>query len=93
MDKSKKLYIKALDKYNNGYIDNAIELCEESISIDIKNAASINLKGLLCYLKGDLDSAQKLWKMNYGVNKDGVSERYLNDTGKDKEKLSFIQQL
>lgn len=89
MDKSKKLYIKALDKYNNGYIDNAIELCEESISMDIKNAASINLKGLLCYLKGDLDSAQKLWKMNYGVNKDGVSERYLNDSGKDKEKLKL----
>lgn len=100
MDKSKKLYTKALDKYNNGYIDKAIELCEESISIDIKNSASINLKGLLCYLKGDLDSAQRLWKMNYGVNKDGVSERYLNDTKKDKERLelytaalSFIKEL
>ena len=100
MDKSKKLYIKALDKYNKGHIDKAIQLCEESISIDIKNSASINLKGLLCYLKGDLDSAQRLWKMNYGVNKDGVSERYLNDTKKDKERvklyaiaLNFIKEL
>lgn len=89
MDKSKKMYIKALDKYNKGHIDKAIELCEESISIDIQNSASINLKGLLCYLKGDLDSAQRLWKMNYGVNKDGVSERYLNDTKKDKERLDL----
>lgn len=89
MDKSKKLYIKALDKYNKGHIDKAIRLCEESISIDIKNSASINLKGLLCYLKGDLDSAQRLWKMNYGVNKDGVSQRYLNDTKQDKERLQL----
>lgn len=89
MDKSKKLYIKALDKYNKGNINKAIELCEESISIDIKNSASINLKGLLCYLKGDLDSAQRLWKMNYGVNKDGVAERYLSDTEEDRERLDI----
>lgn len=89
MDKSKKLYIKALDEYNKGHIDKAIQLCEESISIDIKNSASINLKGLLCYLKGDLDDAQRLWKMNYGINKDGVSQRYLNDTKQDKERLQL----
>ncbi|KZL93226.1 tetratricopeptide repeat protein [Clostridium magnum] len=89
MDKSKKLYVKALDKYNEGHIDKAIGLCEESISKDMKNSASINLKGLLCYLKGDLDSAQRLWKMNYGVNKDEVSQRYLEDTKQDKERLQL----
>lgn len=89
MDKSKKLYVKALDKYNEGHIDKAIRLCEESISIDMKNSASINLKGLLCYLKGDLDSAQRLWKMNYGINKDEVSQRYLEDTKQDKERLQL----
>ncbi|MDW8800121.1 hypothetical protein P8V03_03010 [Clostridium sp. A1-XYC3] len=89
MNKSRKIYIKALEKYNNGYIDKAIELCEESISIDIKNAAAINLKGLLCYLKGDLEEAQKLWKMNKQINKDGISEKYLEDTKKDKERLKF----
>lgn len=100
MDKSKKLYVKALDKYNSGYIDKAMDLCEESISMDIRNTASINLKGLLYYLKGDLDSAQKLWKMNYGINKDGVSERYLKDTKEDTERfklykvaLDFIKEL
>lgn len=89
MDKSKKLYVKALDKYNEGHIDKAIRFCEESISIDMKNSASINLKGLLFYLKGDLDSAQRLWKMNYGINKDEVSQRYLEDTKQDKERLQL----
>jgi tetratricopeptide (TPR) repeat protein len=100
MDKSKKIYVKALDKYDNGYIDKAIDLCEESIALDIKNAASINLKGLLYYLKGDIDNAQKLWKMNYQINKDGVAERYLIDTKSDKERLivykeavSFVKEL
>ncbi|MBC2579611.1 hypothetical protein [Clostridium sp. DJ247] len=92
MDKSKKIYIKALDKYNNGYIDDAIQLCEKSISIDMTNAAAINLKGLLYYLKGDLDGAQKLWKMNYQINKDSVSEKYLNDTKQDKERLKIYSQ-
>lgn len=100
MNKSKKAYIKALEKYNNGYIDKAIELSEESISLDIKNAAAINLKGLLYYLKGDLNTCQGLWKMNYQLNKDGVSERYLSDSKKDNERqrlycesLSFIKKL
>ncbi len=92
MDKSKKTYVKALDKYDNGYIDKAIDLCEESISMDIKNAAAINLKGLLYYLKGDIDNSQKLWKMNYQMNKDGVAERYLIDTKSDKERLSIYRE-
>ncbi len=92
MDKSKKIYIKALDKYNNGYIDKAIDLCEESISMDIKNAASINLKGLLYYLKGNIDDAQKLWKMNYQINKDGVAERYFIDTKKDNDRVEIYKE-
>lgn len=100
MDKSRKMYIMALDKYNNGYIDKAIQLCEESISINIKNSAAINLKGLLYYLKGDLENSQKLWKMNYQVNKDDVSQRYLGDSKEDNERqrlyslaLKFINEL
>lgn len=87
MDKSTKLYSKALDMYNKGYIDRALDLCEQGISENIKNSATINLKGLLLYLKGDLDSAQKLWKMNVQINKDGVSEKYLKDSKKDEEKF------
>src|SRR3712207_7014744 len=63
MIKSKKIYAKAIDKYSLGYINDALRLCEESISMDVNNAPAINLKGLLYYLKGDLTSAQNLWKM------------------------------
>ncbi|MBA5851721.1 tetratricopeptide repeat protein [Clostridium sp. cel8] len=83
MDKSQKVYIKALNKYNNGYIDKSIELCEKSISMNIKNSAAINLKGLLEYLKGNITSAQKLWSMNFKVNKNEVSKRYLESSRKD----------
>ena len=92
MNKSQKIYNKALSKYNNGYIDAAIKLCEESISIDIKNKASINLKGLLLYLKGDLDKAQKLWKMNYQVNGDEIAEKYLESSKKDSNKIEYYKE-
>lgn len=92
MDKSQRIYIKALNKYNNGYINRAIKLCEESISIDIKNKSSINLKGLLLYLTGNLDDAQKLWKMNYQVNDDDVAQKYLENSKQDNEKIKFYKQ-
>lgn len=79
MEKSNKLYLKALNKYQSGYIDQAIDICEESISINMKNSASINLKGLLYYLKGDIDSAKALWKLNYEVNDDEVSKNIYKD--------------
>jgi tetratricopeptide (TPR) repeat protein len=91
MDKSQKLYIKALNKYNDGYIDKAINLCEKSISLNIRNAASINLKGLLKYLKGDINTARKLWKMNCKVNNDGVSKKYIENSGSDAESLDFYK--
>nr|WP_272507302.1 tetratricopeptide repeat protein [Clostridium aestuarii] len=88
MDRSGKLYLKALSKYQNGYIDKAINLCEESISLNINNKASINLKGLLYYLKGDLESAKALWKLNYQVNGDQVSNEYLQGLKDDEKRLS-----
>lgn len=89
MDKSGKLYIKAMNKYNDGYIDRALELCERSISINITNSAALNLKGILYYLKGDLDSAKKMWNIGYKRNKDEVSRKYLRDAVNDKEKLQL----
>lgn len=86
MDRSSKSYVKAINYYNEGYIDKALELCEKSISENLKNAPAINLKGLLYYLKGDIDNAQALWKMNYQVNKDVVSKKYFEDSKNDVEK-------
>ena len=85
--KSRKIYAKALDNFNNGNIDKALDLCEKSISMDLKNNSAINLKGLLYYLKGDLISCKNLWKMNYHTNKDGVSYKYLQDAKLDEQFL------
>lgn len=89
MDRSTKLYAIALKKYQNGYIDKALEISEECISLNLKNAAAINLKGLLLYLKGDLLNAKNFWKLNYQMNKDGVANTYLKNSKNDEERESF----
>ncbi|ERI95307.1 tetratricopeptide repeat protein [Clostridiales bacterium oral taxon 876 str. F0540] len=89
MDKSMKLYTKAIECYNKGNIEKALEFCEKSISENLKNTSSINLKGLLYYLKGELDNAQGLWKMNSQVNKDSVSKKYLEDSKNDEKKMAI----
>lgn len=92
MKKSSNLYTKALNKYNSGYIDNALELCEESISLSVNNASAINLKGLLLYLKGDLQGSRKIWKMNSQINKDKIASRYLEDTLQDEKRLKLYNE-
>ena len=89
MDKSGKVYVKAMNKYNDGYIDKALALCEKSILLNNTNAAALNLKGILYYIKGDLESAKKMWNINYKRNNDKVSKKYLNDSVRDKEKLQL----
>ncbi|GLC29754.1 tetratricopeptide repeat protein [Clostridium omnivorum] len=86
MNKSTKQYKKALDYYNDGKLDKALKLCELSISENIKNTSAINLKGLLFYLKGELDNAQSLWKMNGQINNDLVSKKYYEDSLKDEKR-------
>jgi tetratricopeptide (TPR) repeat protein len=86
-----KLYTKAINCYNEGYIEKSLEYCEKSISENLKNTSAINLKGLLYYLKGDLENAQALWKMNSQVNKDLVSKKYLEDSISDEEKKRYYQ--
>ncbi|MEK6266261.1 MAG: tetratricopeptide repeat protein [Clostridium sp.] len=89
MDKSGKIYVKAMNKYNDGYIDKSLALCEKCISINITNAAALNLKGILYYLKGDLESAKKMWNINYKRNHNEVSKKYLKDSVKDVQKLQL----
>ncbi|MFL0247559.1 tetratricopeptide repeat protein [Candidatus Clostridium stratigraminis] len=92
MNNSIELYNKAVRFYNEGYIDKALEYCEKSISSNLKNTAAINLKGLLYYFKGDLDSAEALWKMNFQVNRDLVSKKYLEDIRNDRDKLLIYKE-
>lgn len=89
MDKSGKIYVKAMNKYNDGYIDKSLALCQKCISINITNAAALNLRGILYYLKGDLENAKKMWNINYKRNHDEVSKKYLKDSIKDVEKLQL----
>ena len=89
MNKAKKLYEKAMKKYENGYIDEAIDICEEIMSLSMKYKPAINLKGLLYYFKGDLKSSSALWKLNYEVNNDNVAKKYLEGLKNDEERFSM----
>jgi tetratricopeptide (TPR) repeat protein len=92
MEKSKKLYVKAIRYYNEGHLEKALETCEKCISENVNNASAVNLKGLLCYLKGELEGAQALWRMNYHINKDLVSKKYLEDSKNDEEKKKLYKE-
>lgn len=87
MDKqSKKIYTKAMELYQKGYIDKAIDLCEKGISLNLKNSPIINLKGMLLYLKGDLNGAKALWRINWDANNDEVAKKYISDIKEDIER-------
>lgn len=85
MNKSTKLYKKAMDFYYKGNMDRAIDFCDKSIAINFRNSAALNLKGLLLYIKGDLNEAKRTWELNYKGNKDAVSKKYLRDSREDIE--------
>ncbi len=88
MDKATKYYKKALVKYHNGYIDEAINLCGASVAENKKYKAAASLKGVLFYFKGDLENARELWDFNVRINKDVVSQKYIENTRNDDELLS-----
>lgn len=82
-------YKKALRYYENGNIDKALTYLEKSISESLKNSGALNLKGLLLYLRGDLDGAVTSWKINYEFNDDAIAKGYIKDSIKDKERLEY----
>ena len=85
MEKSKKNYMKAMDYYSEGNFEKALIYCEKSLELGRGNSAALNLKGLLYYLKGDLEEARNQWKINYRLNNDDVARKYLEDSSKDRE--------
>ncbi|MGG7178913.1 tetratricopeptide repeat protein [Clostridium paraputrificum] len=84
-----KLYIKATGYYEKGEIDKALETCEEAISENLKDSAILNLKGLLLYIKGDLQGALTSWRINADFNDDSMAKGYIKDVKKDKERLDL----
>lgn len=87
--KDNRTYEKALRLYNNGYIDKAIDICKMGINRNLSNSKLLNLKGLLLYLKGDLEEAVALFKINRHFNNDDISSSYLKDIEKDYERLDL----
>lgn len=85
----KKAYDKAVELYGKGYIDKAIEKCEQATLINIKDTNAYNLKGIIYYQKGQLELALNSWKINYEFNNDEISKSYIKDTEKDTDKIYF----
>lgn len=84
MSKDNEIYKKALDYYHNGDIEKAISVCERLGEEIALSRNILNFKGLLHYLKGEMNDARKLWNLNYENNKDEISKKYLLDSKKDE---------
>lgn len=79
-------YEKALKLYHKGELKKALKCCEEGISKNLKNNSVLNLKGLILYLKGDLEDAITVWKINKDFNGDEISKAYIKDAENDQER-------
>lgn len=90
--KAKKAYDKAMDCYERGKINRALELCEDALSEGLDNSVVLNFKGLLLYQKGNLNEAITVWKINKEINGDNVAENYIRDAAMDEKRLVLYKQ-
>ncbi|OOM82483.1 tetratricopeptide repeat protein [Clostridium puniceum] len=88
----KKAYDKAMDYYEKGKINKALELCEEILSEGLDNAPVLNFKGLLLYQKGNLNEAITVWKINEDLNNDEIARNYIRDSEADEKRLELYKQ-
>lgn len=86
MNESMKNYNKAMEKFQAGKINRALEYCEEAVALDLNNRAALNLKGMILYLKGNLNAAEASWKVNSNINNDGIASSYLENIAEDEER-------
>lgn len=92
MSNKNKKYIKAVKYYEKGELDKALKKCEESISESLKNFTTLNLKGLLLYLKGDLQGAVATWRINADFNENLIAKNYIRDSKEDKKRWDFYKE-
>lgn len=90
--KAQKAYDKAMDYYEKGKIDKALEICEEALSEGLDNVSVLNFKGLLLYQKGNLGEAITVWRINQDLNNDEVAGSYIRDSEADKNRLELYKQ-
>ncbi|MDS0527207.1 tetratricopeptide repeat protein [Clostridium sp. SHJSY1] len=86
-----KAYMKAIRFYEDGELNKALKKCDESISSNLKNAATLNLKGLILYIKGDLEGAKAQWKINSEHNDDIIAKHYIHDSKSDIKRLQLYK--
>ncbi len=86
--KSQKAYEKAMNLYESGEIEKALDICENVLSEELNNAEFLNFKGLLLYQQGKLKEAVTVWKLNEEFNKDTTAIKYIKDSASDFEKLN-----
>lgn len=85
-----RLYSKAIKYYEEGKLEKALLQCEEAISLNLRNSAALNLKGLLLYLKGNLDEAVATWKINWDFNDDKIAKNYIQDSKADYSRVKLF---
>ena len=90
--KARKAYDKAMDYYEKGKIDKALEICEEILSEWLDNSPVLNFKGLLLYQKGNLNEAVTVWKINQDLNNDELAGNYIRDSKADEKRLELYKQ-
>ncbi|AQS08197.1 tetratricopeptide repeat protein [Clostridium saccharobutylicum] len=89
--KSKKIYDKAIDYFEKGKINKALEICELELSKSLQNSNMLNLKGLLLYEKGDLNEAITVWTINKDINKNVIAQNYIRNAQGDKKRLELYK--
>lgn len=90
--KAQKAYDKAMDYYEKGKINKALEICEEILSEGLNNAPVLNFKGLLLYQKGNLNEAVTVWKINEDLNNNQLAGNYIRDSVADEKRLELYKQ-
>jgi len=90
--KAEKAYAKAMDYYEKGKINKALEICEEVLLEGLDNPVVLNFKGLLLYQKGNLNEAITVWKINEDFNNDDIAKNYIKDSVADERRLDLYKQ-
>ncbi len=87
-----KFYKKAMDFYCDGKLDKALNYCNKVLRLDRSHSPTLNLKGLIYYIRGDLEEAKTFWKLSYKLNGDMVSKKYLEDSRQDEGDMYIFSQ-
>lgn len=87
-----RLYNKAMDFYNDGYINKSLDICEKILADDLSCSEVLNLKGLILYQKGLLKEARIIWDLNSDVNKDALAKKYAEDCKSDERREKIYKE-